>query len=587
MAIPKLTEKQMVQRLIQRNSTAKSIRRERWEPLWDEVMQYLWPQMGSMIDQTAFMPGEKRGHRAYDGTPESALDIMVAGLQTGTIPENYPWFDWEMVPPPLNQIKAVKVWLQACRDIALEFLAASNFGMATNLTYRWLTAFGTACKFRAKLDDPGKPFGFHVLRLTDCVFFENDKGLVDTLFWEFKTSARNALKRWGDQAPGACKRAVESGEMDQEFNFLQSIFPREDYDGYRFDNKNMPWASWIINPAKVELVSESGFRTFPADVPRWEKLDDQAFAYGAQLGGSVYGRGPGIKCLQDMAVLNQQMRSNTIAGQKMVEPAWDIPDDWYERYIDFAPNAQNRSSRRDSSGPKIEPLGVPPQAPFALQVQQAQRQMIQQAFHVDVFLTLNNVPAGMTATEAMIRRQEALTILEPMISRQKVEHLERDLDWIFAVLDEAGYLPPPPDEVFMYGRGIRNVFRSPLFMAQEALKATKVLQTYQKAAAIVQARGGNQNVLDNLDDDEALRIIVEADGVPADLLLDPAKRDQVRQARLQQQQQMMQEQQALIAARVASAMGKVKTGEGGGRNLAADTMKQLSGENPEESQNAA
>ena len=136
----------------------------------------------------------------------------------------------------------------------------------------------------------------------------------------------------------------------------------------------------------------------------------------------------------------------------------------------------------------------------------------------------------------------------------------------------------------MFGKDIKTTFRSPLFMAQEGLRATKVIQTYQKAAVIVQAKGGDRSVLDNFDDDAALRIIMDADGVPPEITLDPQKRDQVRQARLQQQQQMLAEQQALTAAKIAKDMGKVKTGSD--RNLAADTAKQLSGRNPEEENGA-
>jgi len=373
MEAPKLTQKHMVNQILRRNEAAKSIRRQRWEYLWDEVMGFLWPQMGSMKAQTAFMPGEKRGSRCYDGTPENALDIMIAGLQIGTIPENYPWLDWELVPKWLNQSKEVRLWLQRCRDITLEFLAASNYAMATNLTYKHLGAYGTACKFRTKSNQPGKAFSFNTLRLTDCVFFEGKDGVVDSLIWEFKLSARNSVARWGDDAPGSCKRAVESGNHDAEFQYVQAIFPREDYNGEYRDNKNMPYASWIINPAKRELVEESGYRVFPASVPRWDKLDDSAFSGGAQMEGGVYGRGPGIKLLQDMGVLNQQARSNLIGGQKMVEPALDIPDDGYEREIMTYPGAQNRFNVKRAGGARIGIVNDIRDLPFSVNMQDRQR----------------------------------------------------------------------------------------------------------------------------------------------------------------------------------------------------------------------
>ena len=197
---------------------------------------------------------------------------------------------------------------------------------------------------------------------------------------------------------------------------------------------------------------------------------------------------------------------------------------------------------------------------------------------MDLFLPLINLPPGMTATEATIRNQHALVINEPMISRQRVEHLELDIDWAFSVLYEAGEFPPPPDEVFKFGQGIKNIFKSPLFMAQEGLKATKVLTAYQKAGAIVQARGGNQDVLDNFDDDKALAVMMEADNVPAEIIRDPKDRDQIRKARVDERKKMVMEQQLAMAAKAAGQMGKVKTGDGGGDNMANDMAKAATGE---------
>ena len=572
---PALTEKQLINQILRRNEAAKSIRRQKWEWLWNEVMQFLWPQMGSMLAGTAFQPGEKRGQRCYDGTPEDALDIFVAGMQSGTIPEQYPWIEWELIPKWANT-RNVKIWLQMCRDITLEFLAASNFAMATNLTYRHLAAFGTACKLRLTSSQPGKPFSFNCLRLTDVVFFEGKSGIVDSMMWEFKISARNAVMRWGDDAPGACKKATESGNHEAEFQFLQAIFPREDYNSELKDNKNMPFANLVINPAKREIVEESGFKTFPASVPRWDKLDDSAFSGGAQLGGGVYGRGPGIKSYQDMELLNRQARTNLIGGEKMGNPAIFIPSDGYERKIKRYPGAENYYD--PSIAAKIYTADDLRGLPFSREMQMDQRAMIKERFHVDLFLPLINLPPGMTATEATIRNQHALVINEPMISRQRVEHLELDIDWAFSVLYEAGEFPPPPDEVFKFGQGIKNIFKSPLFMAQEGLKATKVLTAYQKAGAIVQARGGNQDVLDNFDDDKALAVMMEADNVPAEIIRDPKDRDQIRKARVDERKKMVMEQQLAMAAKAAGQMGKVKTGDGGGDNMANDMAKAATGE---------
>lgn len=580
MAMPdqQLTKDEKIQQIIRRNDAAKLVRAQYWEVLWDQVVQFLFPQYGSMIYGAQYLPGEKRGHRAYDNTPESALDILVAGLQSGTIPENFEWFDWALVPKWLNQLPEVRTWCQKCRDIAMEFIQASNYSAATANTYRHLGVFGTACKFRE--EDPDKALRFKTLRLTDCVFFEDARGIVDTLFREFKLSARNAVREWGDKAPDVCRTAVSSGNHEQEFPFLHAVFPRDDFDPGKRDRKNMRWASWWIYPTTKTLLDEGGFEMFPASVPRWDKMDDASYAAGVALGGSVYGRGPGIKILQDMGLLNQQARSNLIAGHKMVEPALAIPDDGFEQTVDLSPNAQNRwNSGKAKVG--IQPIVTVANLPFAIETQDRTANAIKRAFHVDTFLAVSEHPSK-TATEVLELRQEKLVILEPMVSRQKTEHLDLDLDWIFHVLDRQGVFPPPPDAVLQFGSRINTEYESPLFMAQRAIKAQKVISVFQSAGMIAQTTG-KPDVLDNLDSDAAISIIVESGGAPEEILVDPEARDKMRAARVEQMKQEIALKEGQAAADAAHKLGKVPTDE---RNVTADALKQMGGQNPEEKTNA-
>jgi len=73
-------------------------------------------------------------------------------------------------------------------------------------------------------------------------------------------------------------------------------------------------------------------------------------------------------------------------------------------------------------------------------------------------------------------------------------------------------------------------------------------------------------------------VMMEADNVPAEIIRDPKDRDQIRKARIDERKKMVMEQQLAMAAKAAGQMGKVKTGDGGGDNMANDMAKAATGE---------
>jgi hypothetical protein len=114
-------------------------------------------------------------------------------------------------------------------------------------------------------------------------------------------------------------------------------------------------------------------------------------------------------------------------------------------------------------------------------------------------------------------------------------------------------------------------------MAREAEKSAKIMRAYQYAVTIVQARGGKPDVLDLLNDDEALRIILYAEGTPAEVINDPDQIEKIRQARMRQQKEMIREEQMAKAAKAVGQLGKVSTAEGK-ENIVSDLIDTAKGE---------
>jgi hypothetical protein len=81
-----------------------------------------------------------------------------------------------------------------------------------------------------------------------------------------------------------------------------------DRDTSKKDALNMPFKSCYFELASEsdELLMESGYRKFPAYVPRWDVLS-----------GDVYGRCPGMDTLGDIKQLQHQQKRKAQAIDKI------------------------------------------------------------------------------------------------------------------------------------------------------------------------------------------------------------------------------------------------------------------------------
>ena len=186
----------------------------------------------------------------------------------------------------------------------------ANFAPQQHEKYLDLVAFGSACMYVE--DRPGKLPLFQTRSLAECFFAESAEGRVDTNFRWFELTARQAAQRWGGKAGRRVTQAAEdTRRQDDSVRFLHAVYPRDSrrapalsedgnaargYAG-RVGQLSLPYASCWINVDEMILVEEGGFHEFPYTCPRWLKR-----------AGEVYGRGPGMKALADVKMLQRAMK---------------------------------------------------------------------------------------------------------------------------------------------------------------------------------------------------------------------------------------------------------------------------------------
>src|SRR5882672_10307409 len=154
------------------------------------------------------------------------------------------------------------------------------------------------------------------------------------------------------------------------------------------------FVSRYIEMATRGCVSEGGFRTFPFAVPRYETSPRE-----------VYGRGPAMKVLPTIKTLNEMKKTVLRAGQMVVAPPLMLTDDASLGAFDMRSNALNHGYVDGSGRALAIPLQTSGRVDIGLELMDAERKAINDAFLVTLFRILVDEPQ-ITATEAMLRAQE-------------------------------------------------------------------------------------------------------------------------------------------------------------------------------------
>ncbi len=161
----------------------------------------------------------------------------------------------------------------------------------------------------------------------------------------------------------------------------------------------------------------------------------------------------------------------------------------------------------------------------------------------------------MTATEVTVRYELMQRLLGPTVGLIERELLDGVIFRCFNIMMREGGFLKPPAQLEGATMPLDIGYIGPLARAQKTQDIASIERTYQMAAGISQAKGGDPAVFDQLDDDEAVRHGAELVGLPAKILRDKEAVKGVREGRAQEQQQALEMQQAQVAADVAQKAG--------------------------------
>lgn len=477
-----------------------------WESHWQEVAERVLPRANTFYNIKQ-AKGEKKNEKVFDSTAVVANERFASAMESMLTPRNQRWHGLKATLPELNQDHDVKKWFDEVTRIlfAYRYSPKANFASQTFENYLQLGAFGSGSLFIDENDQGG--IRYRSIHLGEIYYAEDHQGRVNKAYRVFNMSAQAAKQnpRWAGRLPEKIEKASNPFE---EFEFLHVVKPREDYDPTRADFKGMEYASYYISMEGKTLLSEGGYSTFPYPTSRYVTAPNE-----------TYGRSPAMSVLADIKMLNEMSKTDIRAVHKLVDPPILLHNDGLLGGIAprVTPNAVNYGMISPDGRPLMQPFQSGARVDIAEEKMQRRRDNINDAFMVTLFQILVENPR-MTATEALLRAQEKGALMGPVMGRQQSEFqgplIERELD----ILMRQGAIPPMPDALIEAQGEYEIEYDSPLNRLQRSEDATGISRTIDMVAPLAQY---DPTVLYAFDTHEALRIMAEANGVPAKAMRSP------------------------------------------------------------------
>lgn len=488
--------------------------RSQYEHVWEAVSEFCDPDAPDMWSggrqagaDSQSERQERRGARVYANTINSAANRLAAGLESLIIPQSEKWHGLSTAAINDEETDEEKEWAEALRDFlfSLRYSANSNFVPATQACLRNVVRYGPAYLYAEE------GFGSTLIRYASIPVVEgylsrNRWGQVDIFHRRYERTARQAAQLLGyDRLPPRIKVLVDDpAKCETKISLIQCIQPRDERKMYSLSGSyqylDTAFASYHVIEDEEAIVRESGFRSFPVSCFNWRRYE-----------GDPYGISPTIEALTTVREENAVRRSGLRALQQITDPATAS-----KARLDYVPvlnPGENYPGLIDDAGrPLIAPIATGQNPTYAFNYADSRAEEIRDMMFVNLFQTLVQNPQ-MTATEALIRQEEKGALLGPsgsIIQAGFASNLDREL----GILEDKGlyeedsrFLPPAS----LAGKALRPTFTGPLDVLRRSAEARDTIQVVTTAMQMAQFDPG---VMDNIDGDEALKIVQGAGRSP-------------------------------------------------------------------------
>jgi hypothetical protein len=504
--------------------------RANFNNLWQDTADRVDPAAGNFTTTTT--PGTRRDEKQFDPTATIALGRATAAFESMVAPRTQKWQGLTPSNTALKKDQAVKVYLEAFRDLlfAVRYSIKANFANQNSEFIRSFLHFGNGVQYVD--DDPGVSLRYKTIALCESFFAEDHNGIVDRFHRKFQLTARQLGQKFPKVEFSSAVRSAIEKRPDEKFTLIHRICTNHERDVRRRDYAGMPILGQYLRPCEQQVLEVAGFRTMPYLVSRYRVNP-----------GEVYGRGPVMDVLASIKTVNEMQKTNLRVGQRSADPPLLSHKDGLSRpAFNMRGSHVNHGTLDEQGRPLIRPLEVGGNLPISLEMQQAEREVINDALFVTLFQILQENP-NKTATQVLEEVQQRGILMSPPVGNLQFGAYGpmtiREIDLMSAIgggLWLQQRLGDMPEALAEEGGDYDIEYDAPINKAQRAEEGIAILQTMQDAAAFAQA---DPSVLQVIRPREAFRRLAEIRGCPADLLvtdeeIEAAKEQAAEQAQMAQ-----------------------------------------------------
>lgn len=530
---------------------------------WEEIAELILPTSRNTFEYgNTNWPGEKKTDRQVDANGMMALSKFSAICNSLLTPKNMMWHGLRADDDYVMKDRPTRLWFERATKILfnLRYSAYSGFAGQISDCYTQLGAFGTKGMFVDEFDTSQHPYQtgirYHSIPLGELFIRKNHQGIVDGFCRWFRLTALQAYQKWGPaNFPEVLRPALEKGSQAL-YDFLHRVCPRTDYDRERLDAQGKPWASYYISINGKTLLSEGGYRKFPAAISTYSSAP-----------GEVFGRSPAMMVLPALKTLNAEKRTFLKAGHRAADPVLLTADDGVVD-MSMRPGALNKGGWSMDGKPLVGTLPIG-NIQINEEMMNMEKALIEDAFLVNLFqmaLNLKDLPQ-MTATQVIEITNQKGILLAPTVGNQEDDlghMIERELDVAMAI--GAFRNDPMPPRLKEANGAYRIVYTSPLSRAMRAQEAAGFMRAVEFSKELINITQDPSH-LDWADLDVAMPEMADIAGSPPSWTASDdkiAEKRKQRAAAMQQQMkiQAMPAQAAMMKAQaVAAKAGTVPPGQ--------------------------
>lgn len=507
--------------------SASETEKQKFRTLYQDVYDYGMPSRYPNIEIAKNESGQSRREDLYSSVFEQASDEFVQRIQSLLAPVNSDWIDFDAgylmkknIENDAAKTDEVNKKLADLAHTCNVFKNVSNFDSSfTEFCYDLVAGTAVLCVLRGDFENP---LTFVAVPFRDLNLEEGINGEISAFFRKLSLKNKLVKSQWTD-----IDFSYDEANADKETCFIEAVYQDETKKG---------WWYVVIEEDKKKILLEKKQKTSPYVDLRWSKCS-----------GETYGRGVGLKVINDVKTLNKLKEYSLRALAFTVPVFTGVQDTFDASQIDILPGAIIPVNSNDRSNPSLTQLEVGTMP----DLQQYNINQLEMDIKRGMLASTipNDASRQLTATEINQRVAELQQSLTNSFGRL-LSFLRRLIQRMIEVLQEFGYISPEIDVAHFNGFGYKVKINTMLAAQQTKQETMNVINAMQ----IMQQFDPEMRYMSEvIKMDEIIPNMLDKLGVENKFI---RTQDEIKQIRMAQAQAQMAEQERMAAQDVEASNAK-------------------------------